>query len=496
MDDEEKDMSKFVGLQNRSNSCWLDTLVQCINSLPQRLYLLDERKKNTQCKVTSALLNVISKMHYSSNKSFHPSELYKAMLQDEYNLTAGEQQDIQEMFTFLCSTGIQNMNDIIASQFQTGFQFRKTCKNCGMYEDNSPETPTTILVPVLHGIQDLKRSIENTMIDHISIHCSYCNDVTDHTRSGKFVFLPQISVYNLQANTQKNHSKVLLPLEIELTGNTLCRYSLHACALHHGMHIHNGHYTAVIFDNGRVIEIDDHVVRNVTHNWIDIVQSTVYLAFYTKKYTSSTYSKQVDNYPYSGNDTDKRKKEDVSESMFREDDEGNERINMKETENILHLYDVSYKYRSVCNTRTVGYDLLGSDFKTLEYPVINNSCSLEKPGWLNDKIVDAYLLLLVRACSQKGICVHALNSFFYTRIRKVVMNDGNQKNLYDMISRSREMTDYEACDYIMLPINNRQHWTAVFVDIWSKPMFYYDPLGKGIQNFSVIKSFKVFFDVF
>ncbi len=101
---------------------------------------------------------------------------------------------------------------------------------------------------------------------------------------------------------------------------------------------------------------------------------------------------------------------------------------MKETENILHLYDVSYKYRSVFNTRTVGYDLLGSDFKTLEYPVINNSYSLEKPGWLNDKIVDAYLLLLVRACSQKGICVHALNSFFYTQIRKVVMNDGNEKN--------------------------------------------------------------------
>ncbi len=69
---------------------------------------------------------------------------------------------------------------------------------------------------------------------------------------------------------------------------------------------------------------------------------------------------------------------------------------------------------------------------------------------------------------------------------------GTKKNLYDMISRSREMTDYEACDYIMLPINNRQHWTAVFVDIWSKRMFYYDPLGKGIQNFSVIKSFKVF----
>ena len=39
------------------------------------------------------------------------------------------------------------------------------------------------------------------------------------------------------------------------------------------------------------------------------------------------------------------------------------------------------------------------------------------PGWLNDKIIDAYILLLVEAASKKGIRMKALNCFFYTRLK-------------------------------------------------------------------------------
>ena len=77
----------------------------------------------------------------------------------------------------------------------------------------------------------------------------------------------------------------------------------------------------------------------------------------------------------------------------------------------------------------VGYTLAGSDFKTLEFPVMNNSYSLEKPGWLNDSIIDSYLLLLVKASSQKGICVHVLNRFFYLRLWNMMLKGGNEKRL-------------------------------------------------------------------
>ena len=45
------------------------------------------------------------------------------------------------------------------------------------------------------------------------------------------------------------------------------RYKLRACALHYGMHIHSGHYTAVILDEGKVIEIDDDKATDLTDDW-------------------------------------------------------------------------------------------------------------------------------------------------------------------------------------------------------------------------------------
>ena len=107
---------KFVGLRNKKNDCWLNSLVQCIYSLPLRSRLLDDIKRNTQCKVTSALINVISNMMYTTSTPLYPIDLHEA-IQEQYNLVSGEQQDIHESFTLLCSNGTENMNDIIARHF-------------------------------------------------------------------------------------------------------------------------------------------------------------------------------------------------------------------------------------------------------------------------------------------------------------------------------------------------------------------------------------------
>ena len=77
LDDDMNDV-QFVGLQNKRNNCWLNSLVQCLNSLPLRLRLLDEIKEKMVSEVTSALMNVISRMEYasSSKATLYPSELH------------------------------------------------------------------------------------------------------------------------------------------------------------------------------------------------------------------------------------------------------------------------------------------------------------------------------------------------------------------------------------------------------------------------------------
>jgi DNA-binding transcriptional regulator GbsR (MarR family) len=68
--------------------------------------------------------------------------------------------------------------------------------------------------------------------------------------------------------------------------------------------------------------------------------------FNTKKYTSSTYSTQLDYSPHSDIDDNKREEEDRPESLLGDNDQGNER-SKNETENIERFYDVSYKYKSI-----------------------------------------------------------------------------------------------------------------------------------------------------
>ena len=69
------------------------------------------------------------------------------------------------------------------------------------------------------------------------------------------------------------------------------------------------------------------------------------------------------------------------------------------------------KCHIVYKARCFDHDLKGEDFKTLEYPVDNMSYLIKDPGWLNDKIVDAYISLLVEGASKKGICVRASIAF-------------------------------------------------------------------------------------
>ena len=99
---------------------------------------------------------------------------------------------------------------------------------------------------------------------------------------------------------------------------------------------------------------------------------------------------------------------------------------------------------------------------------------------------------------QKNGCrVHAFNTFFFPRLRQIVIKEGSEFRLYEMIIKSRKLIDCESYDYLLIPIHaNDIHWTAVIMDIWDKRIYYYDPLGKGLQNETAIKLCKLFFTAF
>ena len=48
-------------------------------------------------------------------------------------------------------------------------------------------------------------------------------------------------------------------------GNMPCYYTLRSCGLHHGHHINSGHYTALIFNENTVPEINDERAYDGNH---------------------------------------------------------------------------------------------------------------------------------------------------------------------------------------------------------------------------------------
>ena len=73
-----------------------------------------------------------------------------------------------------------------------------------------------------------------------------------------------------------------------------CQYVLRVCALHHGTNLYGGHYTALLFEGGNVVELDNTHVKCVTNEWEDRVTSTVYIAFYCKDQNSTLKQAKID----------------------------------------------------------------------------------------------------------------------------------------------------------------------------------------------------------
>jgi ubiquitin C-terminal hydrolase len=492
----------FVGLQNRKNDCWLNSLVQCMNNLPIKNCLLDNIKESSESPLTTALTSVLSKIDSLGNHgSFYPKELHDAF-QCELQYAPGEQCDIHESFTSLCCPR-SGMNEEIASHFQVGVQFRKTCLECSGHEDGPPETFTSLPLSVLDDIPQVEDSIENILYENISIICRVCQVAKMHTRRGKFIFLPDTLALLFKRFSfidtleHKKHSKVDLQREIVVMGNTPSYYVLKACALHHGEHIHNGHYTVLIFDDEKVIEVDDQRAYDRTENWKSHADTTVYLAFYLKMNSSvpgsvATGNKKPDVFTKHGINRNKNNCK-IRQGCEKQENNGKRYPNEGEI-----YWNVETRDYLLCNANEFGYELKGRDFKTLEFPVIDNSYTLDTPGWLNDNIVDAYISLLVEAAGYKSTGVYALNCFFMKKLRGALLKNQSEKNWYEMISKFHKQIEFEQLDYIVVPINtnNGQHWTVLFIDIWMGRIYFYDPMLPGNRNETDVKLIKFYFEQF
>ena len=123
--------------------------------------------------------------------------------------------------------------------FISEVNLKKTCREYGSFEDGTPETHTTLIVPVLNGINDLEKAVETNMNQDIAVRCAKCGKDTTHTRVQNFLFLPEtlaLCFTRFEVNngtTRKNSVKVQLPIELKNLGNmsSIMNFALRLCIM-------------------------------------------------------------------------------------------------------------------------------------------------------------------------------------------------------------------------------------------------------------------------
>lgn len=94
-------------------------------------------------------------------------------------------------------------------------------------------------------------------------------------------------------------------------------------------------------------------------------------------------------------------------------------------------------------------------------------------NWLNDEIINAYMLLLVQRGKKSGHKkVYSFNTFFYPKLRE---------NGYNSIRRWTRKVDIFSYDFLLVPIHLGNHWCLAFIDFTTRIISYYDSLG-GYPN--------------
>nr|AAS93776.1 AT21482p [Drosophila melanogaster] len=111
-------------------------------------------------------------------------------------------------------------------------------------------------------------------------------------------------------------------------------------------------------------------------------------------------------------------------------------------------------------------DICGSDIKILT-----------SGGWLNDKIINFYMNLLVeRSEKRPGTVpsVYAMSTFFVPRL----LQSG-----FDGVKRWTRKVDLFSMDLILVPVHQMLvHWCLVIIDLPAKTMLYYNSRGRGDPN--------------
>ncbi|KFP99279.1 Sentrin-specific protease 2, partial [Leptosomus discolor] len=98
-------------------------------------------------------------------------------------------------------------------------------------------------------------------------------------------------------------------------------------------------------------------------------------------------------------------------------------------------------------------------------------CTLRHLRWLNDEVINFYLMLLSERSKKTGYpAIHVFSTFFYTKL----VSGG-----YQIVRRWTRSIDLFKQDIVLVPVHLRAHWALVAIDMRKKTIRYFDSFGQN-----------------
>ncbi|KAE8614470.1 hypothetical protein XENTR_v10008175 [Xenopus tropicalis] len=294
-----------AGLQNLTNTCYMNSVLQCLTYTAPLTNYLETEEHNLTCTRNKFCLMCLMKKHVSAvldirNEVVAPKAFVSNLKRIVSHFNKGTQEDAQEFLLYVlegmqssCSASRES-NNIVHQIFGGCLRSSVKCLNCNAVSDTYEQCMCIQLeIKKAKSIdQSLKQFIEPEDLGGENCYkCSSCNQMSSAVKAYSIHQMPNVLTLSLKRfdifSTNKISKKIQYPDFINVqpytsnpNGNP-ATYSLYAVLVHVGKSCNCGHYYCYVkAPNGEWYKMNDDTVTKV--NMKTVLDQQAYLLFYIR----------------------------------------------------------------------------------------------------------------------------------------------------------------------------------------------------------------------
>ncbi|KAF9921188.1 hypothetical protein FBU30_008813 [Linnemannia zychae] len=301
------------GLNNLGNTCFLNSVLQCLTyTAPLTNYLLAGHHSGS-CKTTNFCMLCLLENHVgrcfsrSMNEAISPKVIVGRLRNIGKQFRIGRQEDSHEFARYLvdalqksCLVGYDSKLDdrikettVIHQIFGGYFQSQVKCMRCG-YESNTFETYLDVSLDI-KGADSVQKAFRDYTTPEIlskgnQYKCEKCKTLVDAKKQMTIYDAPNVLCIHLKRFTftgQKINRHIRFEPTLSLNSvmsknkeHPDLNYSLYAVLVHAGGSCHSGHYYCYVkSSNGMWYSMNDSHVSSVSLQ--TVLNQNAYMLFYT-----------------------------------------------------------------------------------------------------------------------------------------------------------------------------------------------------------------------